>query len=158
MECIATASAVTNYSMTDRALVVASKYPVLPLRADKSPLTRRGFKDATRDEATIRAMFDSPAAELIGVPTGSTSGLLVFDIDPDGMSWLEENRHLFPVTRTHHTRRGGRHILFRHLEGVRCSAGKIATGVDVRGENGYVAWWPAYGLAVEYPEMLSELP
>jgi hypothetical protein len=31
---------------------------------------------------------------------------------------------------------------------MRCSAGKIEPGVDVRGDGGYVIWWPISGLPV----------
>ena len=37
--------------------------------------------------------------------------------------------------------------------GMRCSAGRIAAGVDVRATGGYVIWWPAAGLPV-----LSDMP
>jgi Primase C terminal 2 (PriCT-2) len=53
-----------------------------------------------------------------------------------------------PDTRTI-TRSGGRHLLFLHREGLRTSKGQIAKGVDVRGEGGFVIWWPREGLAVE---------
>ena len=56
--------------------------PVFPTRADKSPLTANGFKDATTDEHTIRAWWRRWQEAGIGIPTGKASGLLVLDIDP----------------------------------------------------------------------------
>jgi hypothetical protein len=56
-------------------------------------------------------------------------------------------------TRIHQTGSGGLHLLFRHNEFVRGWAGKIALGVDTRGNGGYVIWWPAYGCSV-----LSDAP
>jgi hypothetical protein len=49
-------------------------------------------------------------------------------------------------------------MLFRHKEGVRNSAGKIAPGVDVRGDGGYVIWWPAKGLPVTNAGALADWP
>jgi hypothetical protein len=34
------------------------------------------------------------------------------------------------------------------MTGLRCSADKVAVGVDVRATGGYVIWWPAVGLPV----------
>jgi hypothetical protein len=31
---------------------------------------------------------------------------------------------------------------------LRCSVGKIAAGIDVRANGGYIMWWPANGLPV----------
>jgi hypothetical protein len=48
-------------------------------------------------------------------------------------------------------------MIFRHLDCLRNSAGKVASGVDVRADGGYVVWWPATGLRFnEHP--LDQLP
>ena len=66
--------------------------------------------------------------------------------------WLEHRDELLP-TRVHRTRSGGLHLIYGDCDGIKCSAGKIAKGVDVRGAGGYLIWWPASGLPV-----LSEGP
>jgi Bifunctional DNA primase/polymerase, N-terminal len=129
--------------------------PVFPCRADKRPLTRRGFYDAQR----IEPPWSWP---LVGVPTGAVSGFDVLDIDPEGEGWLRENEHRLPETRRHKTERSC-HILFTHAAGLRNSTSRIAKGVDVRGDGGYVIWWPREGLVVgeaplvEWPGWLLEL-
>ena len=81
--------------------------PVFPCDDDKKPLTTRGFKDASRDPASIRRMFAHSAAVLIGVPTGPASGFVVVDVDVEdgkrGMEWLERRADAIPNTRTHRT-------------------------------------------------------
>ena len=135
------------------ALALAERgRPVFPCGVDKRPVTRHGFHDATTDPQVIRAMFTIPGAELIGVPTGEASGLDVLDIDPrhGGMAWLAENRRRLRRTRTHRTRSGGLHLIYRHADGVRNSASRIAPGVDVRGSGGYFISIPSPGyLAVD---------
>src|SRR5262249_4303499 len=49
----------------------------------------------------------------------------------------------------HETRSGGIHLLFRHASSLRCSADdRIAHGVHVRADAGYIIWWPREGLPV----------
>ncbi|WP_461628003.1 bifunctional DNA primase/polymerase, partial [Bradyrhizobium sp. 25ACV] len=46
------------------------------------------------------------------------------------------------TTWTVQTRSGGQHLYYIHRPGLRGSASKIAPGVDVRADGGYViAWW-----------------
>lgn len=129
---------------------IALGVPVFPCAEDKRPLTAHGFKDATVDPARIRAMFADPRAVLIGVPTGRTSGWAVVDVDvkngAEGQKWLDANSDRLPPTRTHVTRSGGWHLVFRMpATDLRNSAGRIAPGVDVRAEGGYVIVPPSPG-------------
>ncbi|MGA2638445.1 bifunctional DNA primase/polymerase [Methylocella sp.] len=121
--------------------------PAFPCAENKAPMTARGYLDATSDYQIVREMFARPC--LVGVPTGQASGIDVLDVDPKngGSEWYEEHRAKLPKTRIHRTRSGGLHILFAHLTGLRNSASRIAPGIDVRAEGGYVIWWPAAGFS-----------
>jgi hypothetical protein len=85
------------------------------------------------------------------VRTGDASGIDVLDLDfkhRQATEWWTAHRDRLPETRVHRTRSGGVHLLFQHAPGMRCSASKIAPGVDVRGDGGYVIWWPILELPV----------
>ena len=140
----ATAALTAALELADRGL------PCFPCSYDKKPTTAHGFKDATADQTTLRALWDRSGGPLIGVPTGEASGLDALDLDikHGGGDWYAECRARLPSTRVHRTRSGGLHLLFQHKVGLRCSASRIAPGVDVRAEGGYLIWWPATGLAV----------
>lgn len=140
-DCSAPAPLVHALALAERGI------PVFPCRPDKRPLTGHGFKDASTDPAQITAWWTEFPAALIGVPTGESSGLLAIDIDPDGAAWYAEHFDRLACGRIHRTKRG-HHLLYRMptIE-IRSSAGKIAPGVDVRAEGGYLIWWPAHGHA-----------
>jgi Bifunctional DNA primase/polymerase, N-terminal len=133
--------------------------PAFPCHSDKRPASPRGFKDAALPESGLATLWARHPGELIGVPTGAISGFDVLDVDPrhGGRIWYDDHRHKLPATRIHRTRSGGLHVLFKHCEGLRNSAGKIAPGVDVRGDGGYLVWWPAEGLEVR-EHSLTDLP
>lgn len=141
----------TRTSPEEIAVELAKKHrlPVFPCAPDKKPLTKHGFKDASTDENQIRRWWAANPDALIGVPTGAASGLLVIDIDPAGAGFLSKHCDELATGRQHMTPRG-RHCLFQHPRGVsiRCSAGKLAEGVDVRADGGYIIWWPSQGRKV----------
>ena len=140
------------------------RVPVFPCRQDKSPATKRGFKDASSDPAVIRELFAHPEASLIGLPTGKASGICVLDIDcakeegtVDGFSWLGGNSAELPQTRVVRTQNKGLHFYFAYLDGLRGSVGKLHPHVDIRAEGNYIiAAGPGYALEVDIP--LSSLP
>jgi hypothetical protein len=83
------------------------------------------------------------------VATGEASGLDCLDIDAEGIGWYDRKFDALPFIQAHETRSGGAHLLFKHAEGLRCSTGKIAPGVDVRADVGYIIWWPREELPFE---------
>ena len=123
--------------------------PAFPCRRDKAPVCLRGFHTATADPAGLRELWRRHPGPLIGVPTGEVSGLDVLDIDAprhsEAANWFDARRDRLPETRTHRTRSGGLHVLFRYAAALRCWAGRPVPGVDGRATGGYVIWWPAAG-------------
>jgi hypothetical protein len=154
----------------ERVLELARRYPVFPCRRKdetdqegrtlkaKSPLTKNGFKDATQDEAQIRRLWAAHPDALVGVPTGSRTGLAVIDFDTSkagvaAQEWLSENQGALLSTRVHQTGggSGGRHYLFKLPAGVKIRGGANVVlgkvkrdGLDIRAEGGYIIWWPLH--------------
>ena len=153
----------TVHDRTQRATVLKAARR-LPLPAffcneAKRPTCPNGLYDACQGDA-LDALFRRHPGPLIGVPTGPASGLAVLDVDPNkgGDTWWNENRARLPLTRVHETRSGGIHGVFQHRDGLRCSTSKIALGIDVRGERGYIVWWPFTGLSVINADVLAPWP
>ena len=133
----------TRGTVLREALACAERgIPVFPCKpGGKEPLTHHGFKDASTDPSKIHAWWNAHPLANIGVPTGERSGLLVVDVDhPAGLDALEAEHGELPATRTHATGSGGMHYLYRYPAGsnISISAGKLAHGLDTRGEGGYV--------------------
>jgi hypothetical protein len=132
-------------------------------KAPTKPKARggQGYKDATEDPAALRKFWKEFPGGLVGVPTGETNGFDVLDIDPKhaaAREWWSETRDALLPTRAHRTRTGGLHLLFTHAPGIKCSASKIAQGVDIRTSGGYIIWWPAAGFPVLNDAPLADLP
>ncbi len=139
------------------ALALAARLPIFPCDNDKSPLTLHGFKDASSDPDIIRRWWTKWPDALIGAPTGIK--FVAVDVDlqhAPAQEWYGKAN--LPVTRTHVTRSGGRHLLFPPHEKFKCSASKISRHIDTRGLGGYVIWWPAEGLAVRHATELAPVP
>ena len=109
----------------------------------KHPITPRGLHDATTNERQLRAWWEErPHANLL-VPTGAISGFDVLDVDPrrggdDTLHHFERELGELPDTVECITGSGGRHLYFRHAEGLKNSAGLLGEGLDVRADGGYV--------------------
>lgn len=113
----------------------------------KHPLTAQGFRDASKDIAQIRQWWTRWPQANIGVPTGEASGFDALDIDPrhggeESLAELEFLHGRLPATAEQITGGGGRHLLFRHRDGMGCQVG-VLPGIDVRGDGGYILVAPS---------------
>jgi hypothetical protein len=112
-------------------------------KRSKHPLTKRWPERATCDGDTLRAWVQEYPACNWGLACGLASGLFVLDVDgAEGEAALHElcrqNGYDWLETLTVKTARG-RHFYFKYPEKeIRNSASKLARGLDVRGEGGYV--------------------
>lgn len=117
--------------------------------AAKHPRTIHGLSDASTDPDVIARWWRMWRDANIGIATGARAGILVLDVDPKngGDASLSEllGRHgPFPATPCVHTGGGGLHYYFAHPGGVvPNSAGRIAPGIDIRGDGGYVVAPPS---------------
>jgi hypothetical protein len=140
-------------SLLDAALDYARKgLPVFPCQPDtKTPLTKNGLKNASTDEQVIASWWTKHPDAMIGMVTGSRSGLWVLDID-DPALFTDALAFELPETRRSTTGKGW-HGFFRfnpespvHNRQKHPKAGwpfPDLPGAETRGEGGYVILPPS---------------
>jgi hypothetical protein len=118
-----------------------------PCNNEKKPLTENGFKDAS-DSPDVHKKWQQTFRSIPywGFPTGD--GIFVLDVDVEGLeNWKEMTQcHGEPTTFTVQTRSGGYHYYFgmptgtvvRNSQDTGNTEKIFATGIDIRGEGGYV--------------------
>jgi hypothetical protein len=151
----------TPRELADHAHDIASQgLMVFPCRLNKVPATKHGFLDATSDPTEAWGLFmNCEGAALISIATGSRTGIIAIDIDPQGMRWFQTHITKFPETRIDETPRKGFHLLYRSTDTrIRNSCGKIAKGIDVRGEDGSCIIAPGPGYTTIHDVELAPLP
>ena len=115
----------------------------------KKPLVNRSWLDeCTTDVKELERLFGKNPHLGIAVAT-QQSNLFVVDCDvkTNGLQHLDEleDEHgKLPDTLVSQTGGGGKHFFFKRPQGgVKNSAGKLAKGIDVRCDNGYVVIPPS---------------
>lgn len=128
----------------------------------KAPLTARGFKDATTDEAVIKAWFEKFPNANVAAATGAVSGIVVLDADVrddiDGVGNATEAVPEALGTFQVETGGGGRHFFFTHPgedRRVSNSPSGLPAGVDVRGDGGYVILPPSIHPQTREPYLVA---
>jgi putative DNA primase/helicase len=136
----------------DLALLIDEGMAVFPLaRNTKVPLKdSSGFKDATTNLKEARRIFTENPEANIGVATGPASGVVVLDVDvidkygnpkpgKANLRKLERDVGTLSKTTLVRTTTGGQHYWFEyHGKDIRDSESKLALGLDIRGDGGYV--------------------
>jgi len=128
-------------------------WPVFPVAADKRPLTRLGFKAASRDSRLIAEWWRRwPEA---GIGFAIPEGLLVFDIDPRNGGVRPPE---LPRTKEAGTRSGGAHLYYSVPPDL-SFVGQYAKGIDLKaGGKGYTILPPTPGYDWTTPWSIHELP
>lgn len=130
------------------ALAYAARgWPVFPLKPQsKEPATRRGFYDASTNPATLHRWFGCGFPYNVAIRTGAPAGIMILDADGTAGSTslraLEAKHGALPATRISATGKG-RHLWLTAAAPIPCSIGKVAPGIDIRGDGGYVVAPPS---------------
>ena len=153
----------------EEALAVGKQYPVFPTNGKipcwsnaelKVKAGEGGYQIATQDPDRIRELFSHPNAKEIAVPMGHMSGLMCIDVDlykdEELVDWMAEQSWL-QKTRSHKTRSGGLHFIFRHTEAKLPAT--MRTGVDIKANGaGYICFPPTDGYKILKDIEPSKLP
>lgn len=125
-------------------------WPVFPCHpTGHQPLVNKGFYAATTDVDTVRGWWSRWPDAAIALRTGEDAGVFVVDVDPRHggdifLAELEAEHGALPDTVECQTGGGGRHIYLNWPgQHVKCSTGQIATGIDIKGDGGYVILPPS---------------
>ncbi len=132
-------------ALEEAALAYAQEgFNVFPLQPKgKTPLTPHGLEDATSDLMTIETWWARWPDANVAIRTGD-----VVVVDEDRLGALDElaaeAHETIPETSIVKTG-SGRHFYFLAPDGqrIRNTAGKLAPGIDTRGDGGYVVAPPS---------------
>jgi Bifunctional DNA primase/polymerase, N-terminal len=109
----------------------------------KEPAVQRGFYSATSNPETIRRWLGGGFRRNLAVRTGLASGVWVLDVDdPDALTALEDHHGALPTTLRSQSSRGT-HLWFKCTSPIPSSSGRVAPGIDCKGEGGYIVVPPS---------------
>jgi hypothetical protein len=119
-------------------------YAVLPCSAKGQPLIP--IRDASKVPSTISNAWVRTPGPLIGIATGTVSGVWVLDISSEASNWWCDNNSRLLPTRCYQTPQNGVHCYYCDGRGIVSSTNRIATGVDMHGDGDFVVHWFSAGL------------
>jgi hypothetical protein len=98
----------------------------------------------------------------VAIATGMESGIFVLDIDPrhggdKSLEMLENQYGSLPATLKSKTGNGGWHLFFRHPgTPIPNLISKIGSGLDIRGDGGYVVAPPSLHQSGAYYQWIHQ--
>lgn len=107
-------------------------------RNGKIPITKNGFKDATRDKKIIEQWFKENPNANVGIPTGKVNGITVLDVDERHGGFYSLQDYDVPDTPYVETGGGGKHYYFKYTPQAKTGANRVGLGLDIRNDGGYV--------------------
>lgn len=142
---------------------------IIPL-SGKVPVQRDWPNQATIDSEQLAKWF-GPGGQYkqhnIGMVCGPKSGVIVLDVDPrhggtESLDRLESEHGRLPDTVEAITGGGGRHVIFKHPEGLKIgnSSKRLGAGLDIKSAGGQIVVAPSIhpDTGREYAWELSSLP
>lgn len=115
----------------------------------KHPIPKGWQNQGTKDPKVIEKWWTKWPQAGVGIVTGSLSGIIVLDVDPDkggdeSLLDLTSQQRRLPDTVQCLTGGGGKHFYFQTTQTIlHNSAGKLAPGLDIRAEGGFVVAPPS---------------
>ena len=135
---------------TDRGCSCGRADCTSPAKHPFHKFAQNGANSATINQQSISDWYGSVPTLNVGIACGVNSDLVVLDVDPKhgGKESLKALREKygsdFTKTLTVITGSGGGHFYFRaNGKTIKNSAGRLGSGLDVRGEGGYVVAPPS---------------
>jgi hypothetical protein len=159
--------------MTSEDYIRYNNLPKIPLVKNKK-IPAQNIKYKTTDDKKKHCITNMNFKyNNFAFVTGPYSNILALDIDVDnnGMAyWFKEyvEKYNEPLTRTHRSRKGGKHYLFNfshadpHIANIiqnqlKTKAGYLGVGIDVRHDNGLLVT-PGSSIDGKYYTVEKELP
>jgi thymidine kinase len=144
-------------------------FSIIPIRPDKRPYIKwEEFQKRRATKQEITAWWNKWPTAMIGIVTGSISGIVVIDIDePQGHDEIQKYIPDSLVVPTSQTSGGGQHLYFKCPSQAPSNNARVISGCDFRGEGGYIiappsingtgkpyAWLPGLSIAEVEPPPL----
>lgn len=146
-----------GHNMFDAQLVAKLwGWKVFPANPEnKTPLIKDWKNIASNKETVINRLFAPFPNAMVAVPTGPVNGITVIDFDIrdsyNGVSNFIQEGYMIPKTAGAKTPSGGFHLYFDSGDqSIPNSVSKLAIGVDVRGDGGYVIAPPSQSIKGTY--------
>lgn len=146
-----------GHNMFDAQLVAKLwGWKVFPANPEnKAPLIKDWKNRASNKETVINRLFAPFPNAMVAIPTGPINGITVIDFDIrdsyNGVSNFIQEGYMIPKTAGAKTPSGGFHLYFDSgNQSIPNSVSKLAIGVDVRGDGGYVIAPPSQSIKGTY--------